>query len=328
MRGEPASPLKSWSSTTHPVTRQGSPTILQAAPFEPALRVPGGQPGTGTGHNLAIPLAAAPLVLFSGDNILPEEDFVEAHLAAHRRFPDETTAILGRIRWHEDITVNTVMKHIDGVGAEQFSYYYMTEEQVCDFRFFYTSNLSLKRSLLWAYETWFDPDYSLYGFEDIDLGYRLSRRRVANPLFLRSHRPSLSFSFRLQFFKPAVKSGKMASLRPEKSRTSRANFWPRFPDPLEQGAKKNKHPPGLISVCRTHFVRRGAFQAPRRFEVLALRLASFYEFYPNSFTDFFYSQVFEHFFHKGILEQMALEIPWRRSLPVGSHPGSFRRTAP
>ncbi len=39
-----------------------------------------------------------------------------------------------------------------------------------------------------------------------------------------------------------------------------------------------------------------------------MRLASFYEFYPNSFTDFFYSQVFEHFFHKGILEQMALEV--------------------
>jgi len=46
----------------------------------------------------------------------------------------------------------------------------------------------------------------------------------------------------------------------------------------------------------------------RRLEVLALRLASFYEFYPNPFMDFFYSQLFEHFFHKGILEEMFAEV--------------------
>ncbi len=180
--------------------------------------------GQGQARNLAIPLAAAPLVLFSGDDILPDPDFVEAHLATHRRYPDETTAILGHIQWPEDITVNTVMKHIDGVGAEQFSYYYMTEEQVCDFRFFYTSNLSLKRSLLWAYETWFDPDYSLYGFEDIDLGYRLSRgglqiRYSSTPIARHYH-----FHSAYSFSNRQYKSGKMAHLFVQKNPELRSKF--------------------------------------------------------------------------------------------------------
>ncbi len=258
--------------------------------------------GQGQARNLAIPLATAPLVLFTGDDIVPDADFVEAHLAAHRRFPDETTAILGHIEWPEDIPVNTVMRHIDGVGAEQFSYYSMTEEQACDFRFFYTSNLSLKKSLLWACKPWFDPDYSLYGFEDIDLGYRLSRRGLQIRYTSSASTRHYHFHSAYSFANRQYKSGKMAHLFVQKNPELRELIYGQdFLARLEkaQRRRKNLYRPAVAD----------SLEPTRRLEILALRLASFYEFYPNIFTDFFYSQVFEHYFHKGILEEMTLETP-------------------
>ena len=262
--------------------------------------------GQGSARNLAIPLAAAPLVLFTGDDIVPEVDFVEAHLAAHRRFPAETTAILGRIQWPEDIPTNTVMQHIDGVGGEQFSFYHMTEEQVCDFRFFYTSNLSIKKSFLQACQPWFDPEYSLYGFEDIDLGYRLSRaglqiRYTSAPTARHYH-----FHSAYSFARRQYKSGKMAHLFVQKNPELRELIFGQ--DFLERLEKADKEVHSRLPRTRHVRLSPGKILEPiERLEVLALRLASFYEYHPNIFMDFFYSQVFEHFFHKGILEQMALE---------------------
>ena len=44
---------------------------------------------------------------------------------------------------------------------------------MADYNFFYTSNISLKRSLMNKFP--FDPKFSGYGWEDIELGYRLHK---------------------------------------------------------------------------------------------------------------------------------------------------------
>ena len=81
--------------------------------------------GQGRARNRVIPLVDSDLVLFVGDDIFPESFFIESHLTAHRRYQDETTAVLGRIAWPEDLPQNTLMTHIDGIGAQQFSFYYL-----------------------------------------------------------------------------------------------------------------------------------------------------------------------------------------------------------
>jgi GT2 family glycosyltransferase len=68
------------------------------------------------------------------------------------------------------------MKHIDGIGAQQFSYYYMRSGREYDFRHFYTCNISVKTSFFKALPSrWFDPDFYLYGYEDVEVGYRLAQ---------------------------------------------------------------------------------------------------------------------------------------------------------
>lgn len=129
--------------------------------------------GPAAARNRGISVVTAPLMAFVGDDMLPAPGFIQGHLDAHRAHPEKEVAILGRAEWPQDMPVNTLMKHIDGVGAQQFCYYFMRDGQEYDFRFFYTCNLSLKSDFMRSLRHWFDCDFYLYGFEDIELGYRL-----------------------------------------------------------------------------------------------------------------------------------------------------------
>jgi glycosyltransferase involved in cell wall biosynthesis len=132
--------------------------------------------GPAAARNRGLSLAAAPLVMFTGDDILPHPDLVRGHLAAHRRYRAREMAVLGRVEWPGDAPVNTLMTHIDGVGQEQFSYYYLRDGQEYDFRHLYTANISLKRDFLVSQEKWFDTDFPYAAFEDVELAYRLSKQ--------------------------------------------------------------------------------------------------------------------------------------------------------
>jgi glycosyltransferase involved in cell wall biosynthesis len=131
--------------------------------------------GPAAARNRGIALAHAPLILFVGDDILPTPGFVRQHIEAHTLHADLTTAILGCTIWPPDITMNTLMAHIDGVGAQQFSYYYLRDGQEYDFRHFYTSNVSIKTEFLKSFDHWFDTDFTYAAFEDAELAYRLSK---------------------------------------------------------------------------------------------------------------------------------------------------------
>lgn len=130
--------------------------------------------GPANARNHGISQARAPIVLFVGDDIMPNTSFVQQHLDAHTAHPTEEWAVLGKTTWPDDMLQNTLMRHIDGLGAQQFSYYYMKDGQEMDFRHFYTSNISLKRKLLYKVQPWFDTGFRYAAFEDVELGYRLA----------------------------------------------------------------------------------------------------------------------------------------------------------
>ena len=132
--------------------------------------------GPAAARNRGIDLARAPLVAFVGDDICPATDFVQAHTRAHDEEPREATAILGRTIWPLDLPRTALMTHIDGIGAQQFSYRYMRDGQCYDFRHLYTSNVSLKRSFLQAHGGHFDTIFTYAAFEDGELARRLERR--------------------------------------------------------------------------------------------------------------------------------------------------------
>lgn len=131
--------------------------------------------GPGRARNEAMAIAKAPLVAIVGDDIMPSRDFLKKHLTAHERYPEEKVAVLGRTAWPNDLEVNSLMRHIDGIGGQQFSYAHMRNGQELDYRHFYTSNVSIKRSVLDRVKPWFDPAFVHAAYEDAEFAYRITR---------------------------------------------------------------------------------------------------------------------------------------------------------
>src|SRR4029453_65025 len=112
--------------------------------------------GPASARNRGLELARGPLGLFVGDDVRPAPQVVAGHVAARAGAPRDSIAVLGRVEWPADLPVNTLMAHIDGVGAQQFSYHYLRDGEEYDYRHLYTANVSLKTEFLRAEDTRLD----------------------------------------------------------------------------------------------------------------------------------------------------------------------------
>jgi GT2 family glycosyltransferase/glycosyltransferase involved in cell wall biosynthesis len=147
-------------------------------PFElHYLRQP--QSGPGAARNLAIQAAAGEHVLFIGDDILADTRLLEEHLLAHAAQREPGLAVLGHIDWPDAMTPNQVMKYVCGEAMLQFAFPLIRQLSELDHRFFYTSNISLRRDFLVeaaAAGISFDPAFRHAAFEDSEFAMRLLPR--------------------------------------------------------------------------------------------------------------------------------------------------------
>jgi len=145
----------------------------EAAPPLTVLRQPNGGPAAA--RNAGVAASEAPLVAFLGDDTVPSPGWLAAHLAAHAAHAGDPrpTAVLGYTGWHPRMRLNPFLRYVNEHGL-QFGYALIEDPQDVPFNFFYTSNLSLPRELLLAEP--FDLDFPYAAWEDIEAGYRMSRR--------------------------------------------------------------------------------------------------------------------------------------------------------
>lgn len=173
-------------------------------------RQPNGGPARA--RNQALTMAAGEIVLFGGDDIEPHPLLVAEHVREHNRRGDPRTAVLGLTRWPEDEELTSTMRHIDGPGAQQFSYAVFTDGAEYDFRHFYTSNVSIRSDLLRSEAGGFSTEFPAAAFEDAELAYRLSMRGMrivyrASALAWHRHRYDAR-----SFFDRQRKCGEMADV--------------------------------------------------------------------------------------------------------------------
>ena len=129
--------------------------------------------GQGPARNRALALVEEDLLLFLGDDIIPAEGFCRAHLDAQNSGAG-TKAVVGFTDWYRpEMKVTPFMEFVNFEG-HQFGYAHMRSGEEAPFTCFYTSNISLPRDLLG--DEPFDPVFSSYGWEDVELGYRLNLR--------------------------------------------------------------------------------------------------------------------------------------------------------
>ncbi|HUO85987.1 MAG TPA: glycosyltransferase family 2 protein [Thermoanaerobaculia bacterium] len=130
--------------------------------------------GPAAARNRGVAAATGRWVAFLGDDTVPSVGWLAAHREAHRRRGDrEDLAVIGHTGWHPRMRPDPFLRYINEYGL-QFGYALITDPDEVPFNFFYTSNLSLSRQLLLAEP--FDTSFPHAAWEDIEAGYRMSRR--------------------------------------------------------------------------------------------------------------------------------------------------------
>jgi glycosyltransferase involved in cell wall biosynthesis len=129
--------------------------------------------GASKARNAAIRAATGRRLLIIGDDIFPDAEILNIHAKKASEL-GANVATLGVVDWAPNLVVNHLMEHITEIGNEQFSYNRLPDESFVDFRHFYTCNICVDREMVVKNEIIFDDRFDEYGFEDIELGYRLA----------------------------------------------------------------------------------------------------------------------------------------------------------
>jgi len=126
--------------------------------------------GPAKARNKGVENARGEIILFMGDDIIADKALIEEHIKWHDHFSEGNIAVLGHVSWPPEKTGSSFLAWLDQ-GA-QFGYGNIQNIEDVSYDYFYTSNISLKRSFL-LNSGMFDEDFKYAAFEDTELGYRL-----------------------------------------------------------------------------------------------------------------------------------------------------------
>lgn len=135
--------------------------------------LPGAYTGRASARNTGIAAAQAPLVVFTDADIIASPDLLERHVAGHAAAGERRVAIVGcelQVKSLEEYRMQRDLpqtrRPLHPPTRTRLSWLY-----------FLTGNASARREDLLAVGG-FDEDFTGYGHEDLELGYRLSKAGV------------------------------------------------------------------------------------------------------------------------------------------------------
>jgi glycosyltransferase involved in cell wall biosynthesis len=166
--------------------------------------------GPASARNRGVAESRGEIVLFLGDDTVPEEDLLAVHAAAHDERRPHPVAVLGYTTWPRERRVSPFLHHINEYGL-QFGYGLIEDPESVPFNFFYTSNISLPRHLLVSAGL-FDTTFPHAAWEDIEIAYRLMKmgmKIVYRPSAVARHHHDITFS---SFRRRQEKAGEAAAI--------------------------------------------------------------------------------------------------------------------
>lgn len=192
-------------------SRDATPQRLAAyRPRYPFRWIRQANSGPAGARNRGIRAAEGSIVLFLGDDTVPEAELLAAHAGAHSERRDQHVAVLGYTTWPRDSRVSPFLHHINSYGL-QFGYELIEDPESVPFNFFYTSNISVPRELLLSAGL-FDTSFPHAAWEDIEIAYRLinlGMKIVYRPAAVTRHHHEITFA---SFRRRQEKSGEAAAV--------------------------------------------------------------------------------------------------------------------
>jgi glycosyltransferase involved in cell wall biosynthesis len=147
--------------------------LASLASVAPHLRhLPGPYTGRASARNAGIAAAQAPLILFTDADIIASPDLLSRHLARHAR-PGGPRAVVG-LEVQVDSYADYEAKSAHPSARHEL---HPRSRKTVDWLYFLTGNASAPRAQLDRVGR-FDEDFTGYGHEDLELGYRLKHAGV------------------------------------------------------------------------------------------------------------------------------------------------------
>jgi glycosyltransferase involved in cell wall biosynthesis len=165
----------------------GTRELLSQREDEGRLRaIFAGHGGPARARNAGARAAKGDVLLFLGDDIVPEPGFLAAHDGAHCEGGAERRAVLGHTEWDASrLRVTPMLRHLGRKGL-QFGYGLIRDPENVPPWFFYASNVSLPRELFLGLGG-FDESFGGAAWEDVEFAFRAAQ--APRPLRL-VYRPS------------------------------------------------------------------------------------------------------------------------------------------
>jgi glycosyltransferase involved in cell wall biosynthesis len=130
--------------------------------------------GLSAARNLAIREARGDLILFGDDDIIPGPHMVAEHAEWHRRNPEVNVGVLGYVTYSPEVRPTPFMMWGNNNGP-QFAFACLTPGAEVEYSCAGFYNTSLKVDFLRRNGT-FDEGFRQFGWEDVELSYRLHQR--------------------------------------------------------------------------------------------------------------------------------------------------------
>ena len=166
--------------------------------------------GPASSRNLGLKHSKAEIVFFTGDDIIPSKDLLKEHVESYHS-GEKNLAVLGYTKWAPQVKLTPFRRYLTNY---HFSYADIMGKKNIDWRYFYTSNVSIHRDLLKKVGL-FDEDL-FYAYEDAEFGYRASlegMRLVFNEKAIAYHNHPVNFK---DYRKTMFNKGAAATLLAEK----------------------------------------------------------------------------------------------------------------
>jgi glycosyltransferase involved in cell wall biosynthesis len=166
--------------------------------------------GPASARNRGVREARGSIIVFLGDDTVPEPPLLSIHARTHQEKRPDAVAVLGYTTWPLGLKVSPFLHHINEYGL-QFGYGLIRDPEAVPFNFFYTSNVSLPRDLLLQVGL-FDTSFPHAAWEDIEVAYRLMQRGMRmlyRPSAVARHHHEITFA---SFRRRQEKAGEAAAI--------------------------------------------------------------------------------------------------------------------